>query len=368
MSQKPETYRVLISGGGTGGHVFPAIAIANKLMQQQEKFEILFVGANGKMEMQKVPAAGYQIVGLDIAGMQRSFSLKNLLLPFKVWKSLRAARKIIEEFNPHVAIGVGGYASGPTLYKSSQRKIPCLIQEQNSYAGVTNKILSKRVQKICVAYHGMEKFFPSEKIVMTGNPVRQEIVKMNVSREESLAHFNLRTDKKTILAIGGSLGALTINESIVLGIEKISSSNLQLIWQTGKGFFEKAKSITEPFNNISAHDFIARMDFAYSAADMIVSRAGAISISELCLVGKPCVLVPSPNVSEDHQTKNARALVDKSAALMIKDIDARNVLVDEAIKLLNDESRCSVLSSAIRKLGIADADQKIVDEIIKLLT
>jgi len=367
MSQPGKVYRVLISGGGTGGHIFPAVAIANKLMQQNEKFEILFVGANGRMEMQKVPAAGYKIVGLDIAGIQRSLSLKNLLLPFKLLNSLRKAGQIISDFKPDVAVGVGGYASGPTLYMATRRRIPCVVQEQNSYPGITNKLLAKRVRKICVAYEGMDKFFPKDKIVVTGNPVRQEIVRMNVSREESLAHFNLKTDKKTILVIGGSLGARTVNESIEGGLKKFSDAGVQVIWQTGKGFHERAKNAASDMENICVRDFINRMDYAYSAADIILSRAGAISISELCLVAKPCILIPSPNVSEDHQTKNAMALVKNNAAQMVMDMDARAKLPDAAIALMNDEGKRKILSDEIKKLAKPDADQQIVDEIKKLL-
>lgn len=321
------------------------------------------------MEMEKVPAAGYEIVGVDISGIQRKLTLSNLLIPFKVFSSVMKAKKIIKEFQPDVAIGVGGYASAPLLYAATSMKIPSLIQEQNSYAGITNKILSKRVQKICVAYDGMEKYFPKEKIIMTGNPVRQDIQQVEGKREEALKHFNLSSGKKIMLVVGGSLGARTINESIAGGLEKLKEKNIQLIWQTGKSFNEKAKSLTNDFlqNGIRSFDFIQRMDLAYAAADIVVSRAGASSVSELALVAKPSILVPSPNVAEDHQTKNAMALVNKSAALLIKDVEAKEKLVSVAINLMADDTKQKMLKENISKLALRNSAEKIAEEVYSML-
>jgi UDP-N-acetylglucosamine--N-acetylmuramyl-(pentapeptide) pyrophosphoryl-undecaprenol N-acetylglucosamine transferase len=365
---KPEI-RVIISGGGTGGHIFPAIAIANALKQENAKNEILFVGAEGRMEMEKVPAAGYKIEGLPISGFQRKLSVQNLLLPIKILSSLAKARRIVKQFKPDAAVGVGGYASGPLLYAASALNIPCLIQEQNSYAGITNKLLSKRAKKVCVAYNGMEKYFPAEKIVLTGNPVRKDITKVIALRDDALRFFNLSEKKKTVLVIGGSLGARTLNESISLRLEKIIAAGVQVIWQTGKGYHLIAKESVAPYSDIGimAFDFIQRMDLAYAAADVVVSRAGASSISELCIVGKPSVLVPSPNVSEDHQTKNAMALVNKNAALLVKDEDARRNLVNEVLLLLNNEAQQQVLASSISKLAMPDSASLIANEIYRLL-
>ncbi len=354
--------RFIISGGGTGGHIFPAVAIANALKKNIPDCEILFVGAEGRMEMQKVPEAGYPIKGLPIAGLQRSLDFKNLLLPFKVLKSVTMAMKIIAEFKPDVAIGVGGYASAPLLFAAKLKGVPFVIQEQNSYAGITNKILGKWAQKICVAYDDMENFFPKEKIVFTGNPVRAAISGSKITKQESLNFFDLVENKKTVLIIGGSLGARTINQSIDAGIEKINAENIQSIWQTGKGYFETAKQKAN--NSIKVFDFIKQMDMAYAAADVIISRAGALSVSELCIVAKPCVLVPSPNVAEDHQTKNALSLVNKNAALMIKDAEAKDKLVDAVLQLMKDETQQKNLSAAIKNLAIADADERIVKQIL----
>jgi UDP-N-acetylglucosamine--N-acetylmuramyl-(pentapeptide) pyrophosphoryl-undecaprenol N-acetylglucosamine transferase len=353
--------RFIISGGGTGGHIFPAIAIANTLKKNIPTAEILFVGAEGRMEMQKVPEAGYSIKGLPIAGLQRSFDLKNLLLPIKVLKSVTMAMKIISEFKPDVAIGVGGYASAPLLFAAKLKGIPFIIQEQNSYAGITNKILGKWAKKICVAYDSMENFFPKEKIVFTGNPVRANISGSKVTKQEALKSFDLAENKKTVLVIGGSLGAKTINQSVDTGSEKINAENIQLIWQTGKGYFETAKQKVN--NSIKVFDFIKQMDMAYAAADIIISRAGALSVSELCIVGKPCILVPSPNVAEDHQTKNAMALVNKNAAILVKDAEAKEKLITTLLELIKDENKQNQLSQNIKQLAIADADERIFKEI-----
>ena len=361
--------KIIISGGGTGGHIYPAVSIANALCQKVEDVEILFVGAEGRMEMEKVPAAGYKIVGLPIVGLQRRLTWKNLLLPFKLLKSLNLAEKIIKDFKPAVVVGVGGYASGPVLRKASKLKIPTLIQEQNSYAGITNKLLAKKAHKICVAYESMEKFFPKEKIMLTGNPVRQDLNNIHALKKDALNFFNLDTTKKTILLLGGSLGAKTLNESITNGLDTIEKSGYQLLWQTGKSYGEKAKQLVadKASSNIKAHDFIYRMDYAYAAADVVISRAGAGTISELCVVGKPCILIPSPNVSEDHQTKNAQALVDKKAAIMVADSVVEEKLLSSAFKLVEDELQMTELSSNIHKLAMPDAASIIAEEVLKLV-
>jgi len=361
--------KAIISGGGTGGHIFPAIAIANALKGANSESEILFVGANGRMEMEKVPAAGYKIVGLNISGIQRKLTWSNLMIPFKVIASVRRAKEIIREFTPDVAMGVGGYASAPLLYAATSMKIPALIQEQNSYAGITNKILSKRVGKICVAYEGMESYFPKEKIVITGNPVRQDILRVDGKREEAQQFFGLASGRKTVLVIGGSLGARTINESMAGGLQKLSERNIQLIWQTGKSFYGKAKELTDGLqaNGIIAFDFIQRMDLAYAAADVVVSRAGASSVSELALVAKPAILVPSPNVAEDHQTKNAMALVNKGAAVLIPDSEAKGELVEATINLVEDEAKQKQLKENISKMALRNSAEKIVEQVYSLL-
>jgi len=366
VNSQQRKIKVIISGGGTGGHIFPAVAIANELMRANPGNEILFVGAEGRMEMEKIPAAGYKIVGLKIAGIQRKFDLKNFLLPFKVVGSVLKSGKIIRGFKPHVAVGVGGYASGPLLYAATMRKIPSLIQEQNSFAGITNKILSKRVQKVCVAYEGMANYFPSEKIVMTGNPVRQDVVAIEGKKDEALKFFQLDGNKKTVLVIGGSLGARSINTAIKNGLQKFAGNDIQLIWQTGKNGRANWEEAGNAFSNCRCVEFISRMDLAYAASDVVISRAGASSVSELELVSRPCVLVPSPNVAEDHQAKNAMALVIKDAAILVPDAETNEKLVDTAIALAGDTEKKRILSQNISKLALKDAAAKIVDEIYKI--
>ena len=369
MNLKQRKLRVIISGGGTGGHIFPAIAIANALKKINSENEFLFVGAAGRMEMEKVPAAGYRIEGLNISGMQRKWVFKNILLPVKVIKSILKARQIIRNFSPDAAVGVGGYASGPLLYAATSMKIPSLIQEQNSFAGVTNKILSKRVTKVCVAYEGMEIFFPKSKIVITGNPVREDMIKIEGKRRDALNFFGLDENKKTILIIGGSLGARTINECIQHGLAEFKRRNIQLIWQTGKNFESKAAELISESaaKGIVTHGFIQRMDYAFAAADVIISRAGASTVSELALVGKPAILVPSPNVAEDHQTKNAMALVQKNAALLVKDSDAKNELLKKIFELINDETQMKSLSNNIKSLAITNSAERIANEIYEMV-
>lgn len=361
--------RIVISGGGTGGHIFPAISIANAIKALHPEAEILFVGALGRMEMQRVPAAGYKIVGLPICGFDRKNLLKNIKVLFKIWKSQRMAKKLIEEFKPMAAVGVGGYASGPMLNQAAKMGIPCLIQEQNSYAGVTNKLLAKKAEKICVAYDGMERFFPAEKIIKTGNPVRQALLNTKMSKAEATKSFGLDPDKKTILLVGGSLGAKTINDSILHHLDLIDQKDIQFIWQTGKYY---NKQITEELkgklpSNLIVTDFISDMGAAYTAADLVISRAGASSISEFCLIGKPVILVPSPNVAEDHQTKNAMALVNKQAAIYVKDSDAPDCLLEQAIKLIKDDDKLKNLSENILKLALPDSADIIAKEVIKMI-
>ena len=361
--------KIIVSGGGTGGHIFPAIAIANAIKSLRSDTEILFVGAKGKMEMEKVPAAGYAIEGLWISGLQRKLTLSNLSFPFKVMSSLVKANGILRRFKPDAVIGTGGFASGPMLRMAAKKGIVTLIQEQNSYPGITNKILSKKVNKICVAYTGMEKFFPKEKILITGNPVRQDILNLEGKRERGLEHFGLKSDKKIILVIGGSLGARTINESIVTCLPAFEKNNIQLVWQTGKHFYETAKAAVGPASakGIKVFDFIQKMDYAYAVADMVISRAGASSVSELSLVKKPCILVPSPNVAEDHQTKNAMALVTHHAAILIADQVAREQLCEAALKLVNDVEECFRLSENISRLAFKDSATVIANEVISLI-
>lgn len=360
--------RVIISGGGTGGHIFPAIAIANALKKIDPQTEILFVGANGRMEMEKVPAAGYKIIGLDISGFQRSSLLKNVFLPFKIIKSLLKARAIIKDFKPDVAVGVGGYASGPLLFVASQMNIPYLIQEQNSYAGITNKWLAKNAKLICVAFEGMEKFFPKAKILLTGNPIRKESIAIENKRDEAAEYFGISADKKTVLVIGGSLGSGTLNKSVLAALDKIIDADVQVIWQTGKYYFqsinEKLKG--KEHKNIKVLEFLNRMDLAYAASDLIISRAGAGTIAELCVIKKPVILVPSPNVAEDHQTKNANALVEKNAAILVKDVNAENELIDSALLLINDNEKCKELSTQIGKMELPNSDEIIAKEVFKL--
>jgi len=359
---------IIISGGGTGGHVFPAISIANALKEMNPECNILFVGAEDRLEMKKVPDAGYQIKGLPIKGIQRKLTLKNLKVPFKLLKSLNLAKKIIKEFNPDVVVGVGGYASGPVLRMANKKGIPTLIQEQNSYAGITNRLLAKKAHKICVAYEGMEKYFPKEKILLTGNPVRNNIIPTAQKYEEALKHFNLSKTKKTILSIGGSLGAASINNSIIEHLRKFETNEVQLIWQCGKNYYEKAKEKLGQYNipNVQLFDFINRMDLAYSAADIIISRAGAGTISELALVKKPVILVPSPNVAEDHQTKNARSLSDKGAAILIADEEARTKLLPSALEVLKDDQQQRQLQQHITEFAKPDSARHIAEEIVKL--
>ena len=360
--------RVIISGGGTGGHIFPAVSIANAIKALRPDAKILFVGALGRMEMQRVPAAGYEIKGLPICGFDRKNLLKNFKVLYKIWKSQRMAKQIIKDFQPQVAVGVGGYASGPTLNKAAAMGIPCLIQEQNSYAGVTNKLLAKKAEKICVAYEGMERFFPAEKIILTGNPVRQALLDTTISREDAIKSFGLDPTKKTILLVGGSLGARTINESVLQHLDLVRSSDVQFIWQTGKYYSaaiaEQLKGQDIP--NLKVTDFSSDMGAAYKAADLVISRAGASSISEFCLIGKPVILVPSPNVAEDHQTKNALALSTRSAAIYVKDAEAPATLLELAVKTVNDEAKLKSLSENVLKLALPDSADIIAKEVIKL--
>ena len=361
--------RVIISGGGTGGHIFPAISIANAIKALRPEAQILFVGALGRMEMQRVPAAGYDIKGLPICGFDRKNLLKNIKVLYKIWKSQRMAKKIIKDFQPQVAIGVGGYASGPTLNKAAAMGIPCLIQEQNSYAGVTNKLLAKKAEKICVAYDGMERFFPADKIIKTGNPVRQSLLETTISHEDAVRSFELDTTKKTILLVGGSLGARTINESVLQHLDLIRNSGVQFIWQTGKYYhaqiMEQLQKEGKP-DNLVVTDFISDMGAAYQAADLVISRAGASSISEFCLIGKPVILVPSPNVAEDHQTKNAMALVNVKAAIYVKDSEASKILMPLAVDTVKDEEKLASLKEHILKLALPDSAEIIAKEVIKL--
>ncbi len=362
--------RIIISGGGTGGHIFPAVSIANAIKAKRPDAKILFVGAKGRMEMQRVPAAGYEIKGLPICGFDRKHLLKNFAVLFRIWKSQRMAKKIIKDFKPMAAVGVGGYASGPTLNVCASKGIPCLIQEQNSYAGVTNKLLAKKAQKICVAYEGMERFFPADKIIMTGNPVRQNVLSTTLTKEEARKKFGLDPEKKTILLVGGSLGARTINESVLQNLDIIEKSGVQFIWQTGKYYHEsivnQLKDKDLPMLKVT--DFISDMGAAYQAADLVISRAGASSISEFCLIGKPVILVPSPNVAEDHQTKNAMALVNKDAAIYVKDADAPAVLIKKAVGIVEDAKKLASMSENIKKLGLKNSADVIADEVIKLAT
>ncbi len=360
--------RVIISGGGTGGHIFPAVSIANAVKALRPDAKILFVGALGRMEMQRVPAAGYEIIGLPIQGFDRKNLLKNFKVLYKIWKSQRMAKKIIKDFRPQVAVGVGGYASGPTLNMAAAKGIPCLLQEQNSYAGVTNKLLAKKAAKICVAYEGMERFFPAEKIMMTGNPVRQQLLDTTITHEDAVRTFGFDPTKKVVLIVGGSLGARTLNESVLQHPDQIRKSDVQFIWQTGKFYSaeisERLKGQDIP--NLTVIDFISDMGVAYKAADLVVSRAGAGSISEFCLLGKPVILVPSPNVAEDHQTKNAMALVNKAAALYVKDAEADKILLPLAIDTAKDDAKLQSLHENILKMALPDSADIIAKEVIKL--
>ena len=363
-------HKFIISGGGTGGHIFPAISIANALKKQMPDADILFVGALGRMEMERVPAAGYPIEGLPVSGFDRKKLLRNIKVVWNVLHSMILARRIIRRFRPEVVIGVGGYASAPTLRAASALGIPTVIQEQNSYAGVTNKLLAKNAKRICVAYEGMERFFQKDKIVLTGNPVRQDLFSIVPKSIESYQFFGMDPKKKTLLIVGGSLGARTINQSIIAGLRKLSESDIQIIWQTGKFYIENARKAAEPFASpeLLVTDFVSRMDLAYSIADLVISRAGASSISELCLLAKPVILVPSPNVAEDHQTQNALALVRKNAAVMMKDTDAVEQLVTKALAMIQNESELKSLSENILTLAEKDSADRIAVEVMKLIS
>lgn len=364
--------RVIVSGGGTGGHIFPAISIANAIRERWADAEILFVGAEDRMEMERVPAAGYQIIGLPVAGFDRKHLLKNVPIVLKLLKSLKMARKIVTDFKPDIAVGVGGYASGPILKAASANGAPTLLQEQNSYAGVTNKLLAQRATTICVAYEGMEKFFPKEKIVLTGNPCRQDLVISEENRAKGFDFFQLDPGKKTILMLGGSLGARTLNESIVAAFSRLSvAEDVQVIWQCGKYYFKEMQQLLAEGKipaNVHLLDFVSRMDLAYAVADLVISRAGAGSISEFCLLEKAVVLVPSPNVAEDHQTKNAQALVTKDAAVMVSDAKAPELLFDMALSLIRDDEQLKSLSRQIAKMAQLDSAKRIVDEMEKIVT
>lgn len=359
----------MISGGGTGGHIYPAIAIANSWMESHPESEILFVGALGRMEMQKVPEAGYKILGLPVAGLQRSLTLDNLSFPIKLLKSLRQAAKIIKDFKPDAVVGVGGYASGPVLFAAQRKGIPTLVQEQNSYAGLTNKLLSKKANTICVAYPEMDKFFPQDKIVYTGNPVRKDILELEGKREMALTHFGLSEGRKTVLILGGSLGAKTLNQAVLKDMNTLEGEGYQLLWQCGKFYFKDMLQIMEDssLKHIHLREFIREMDLAYAAADIVVSRAGALSVSELSLVGKPVIFIPSPNVAEDHQTKNAMAYVSKDAALILRDEEAIGQLKNKLNDLTSDPDQGKRLGENIKELGKPDAAISIRKEIEKLV-
>jgi len=361
--------RIIISGGGTGGHIFPAISIANALRKTDPEIEILFVGAEGRMEMEKVPSAGYRIIGLPVAGISRKNIIKNLSVIIKLIKSLRLAKKTIREFNPDVAVGTGGYASGPVLRQSEKMGIPVLIQEQNSSAGVTNKLLAKRASKICVAWDGMDKYFPADRIIKTGNPVRQNFDNLGNMREEALKFFGLKSELPVILILGGSQGAGSINKCLSDNIKTISAKEYQWLWQTGKKYYDEVEQliVDSGTGNIITRAFFDRIDLAFAAADIIISRAGAGTISELCLVGKPVILVPSPNVAGDHQTRNAKSLEERDAALVITDEKAEKMLIGEAVRLISDRERRKRLSENIAKMAERDADIRIANEVLKLL-
>lgn len=361
--------KIMISGGGTGGHIFPAIAIANALQAALPDAEILFVGAEGKMEMERVPKAGYEIVGLPIRGFQRKRPLTFLNTFGKLFKSLRMAKRLLKKHQPAIAVGVGGYASAAVLYQAAKMGIPTLIQEQNSYPGITNKLLARRAKKICVAYDKMERFFPKEKLVFTGNPIRQDLLLENIEKAEAYKYFGLDANKKTVLVVGGSLGAKTLNDSLKNHLETLAEQDFQVIWQSGAYYYEGLKSeIAESCQeNVHLYKFLDRMDWAYAVADLVVSRAGALSISELSALGKACVLVPSPNVAEDHQTKNAMALVEKDAAVLVQDSAARAILISEVLKLMKDEKKRRELGEQILYFAKSDAAQEIAKEVIKLM-
>lgn len=373
--------RIIISGGGTGGHIFPAISIANALRELRPNAEILFVGAEGRMEMQRVPDAGYRIIGLPVAGFDRKHLWKNISVIIKLFKSQWLARKIIKDFRPHAAVGVGGYASGPTLKTAGMMRVPTLIQEQNSYAGITNKLLAQKARKICVAYEGMERFFPADRIILTGNPVRQDLVNRKIEHDDAVRYFNLDPTKKVVLILGGSLGARTINQTLCKGLELIKENpNVQFIWQTGKIYINQVRDAIQSYTGDTVHnnqvaslpnlyfsDFITDMATAYSAADLVISRAGAGSISEFCLLKKPVILVPSPNVAEDHQTQNALALVNKDAALYVKDVECEEKLLHTALNVITDTEKLKQLSKNIALLALPDSAKIIAQEVLKLI-
>ncbi len=364
---KGKHYNILVSGGGTGGHIFPALSIANALRRRDTKTKILFVGAENRMEMERVPAAGYDIVGLPVSGFDRKNLLRNIVVVYRLIKSMIRARRVLHDFHPDLAVGVGGYASGPMLKECQKKGIPTLIQEQNSYAGVTNKLLAKKANAICVAYPGMERFFPADKILLTGNPVREDILMSNLSKEQAKAELGFPVDKPLVLVMGGSLGARTINESIALSLDMITSIGAYVLWQTGKLYAQECATNAQKYDSVKTTAFIPRMDLAYRAADIVVSRAGAGTISELQLLGLPVILVPSPNVAEDHQRKNAQALVDRDAAIMILDADAQKCLGKKIVSLLADAKRRQRLSENIKKMALHNSDEIIVDTIYKIL-
>ena len=359
-------YRFIISGGGTGGHIFPAISIADTLKARYPDAEILFIGAEDRMEMEKVPNAGYAIKGLPISGIDRSSPVRNIEVLIRLFKSISMAKKIVREFKPDVVIGVGGYASAPTLYAANRLRIPTVLQEQNSYAGVTNKLLARKAARICVAYEGMERFFPKEKIILTGNPTRQDFLEIKPKDEEAYRFFGFDPGKKTLLVVGGSLGARTINKSVINGLEMLKYANIQVLWQAGKYYIKNVRKATAFYENPNLYitDFVTRMDYAYSIADLVISRAGASSISELCLLGKPSILVPSPNVAEDHQTKNTMALVNREATIMITDKEAPDVLITKALKLISDEKQLAALGKNALALAQLNSAERIADEIV----
>jgi len=362
-----EDIKVIIAGGGTGGHIFPAVAIGHALQRLVPGVELLFVGANGKMEMEKVPQEGFKIVGLDIAGFDRGNMLKNISLPFKIIKSYMQARSILNDFQPDAVVGVGGYASFPMLNAAQWKGIPTLIQEQNSYAGKSNKILGRKAKAICVGYDNMDRFFPKAKIKFTGNPVRNKIAQSTITREEGQLWLGLDGQKKTVLVVGGSLGALAINETIDARLEEIQEEGVQLIWQTGKPYYEKAKARAAAFaDKVKVYDFIKEMDYAYAAADIVLSRAGALAIAELCIVAKPVIFVPYPFAAEDHQTSNAMALVEHNAAMMVKNSDAKAELVDKLKKLLKDTTMQDLMSRNLKGLAIKDADDRIAKTVLAI--
>lgn len=359
--------RVIIAGGGTGGHIFPAVAIAHALQRLRPGTQLLFVGATGRMEMEKVPQEGFKIVGLDIAGFNRSNMLKNLTLPFKIWKANMQAKAVLKDFKPHAVVGVGGYASFPVLNAAQNAGIPTLIQEQNSYAGKSNKILGRRAKAICVAYENMDKFFPKDKLILTGNPVREKIAHSSISRAEGQSWLGMMPAKRTVLVVGGSLGAKSVNEAIDKNLDEILAEDVQVIWQTGKPYYQTAVERVKAFEGkVKVFEFIREMDYAYAAADVVISRAGALAIAELCIIGKPVIFVPFPYAAEDHQTSNAMALVEHNAAMMVKDSDAATELVKKLKTLLHDTAMQDIMMASLKNLAIKDADERIAEKVIEI--